>query len=88
MSPLTEACLRLRQAADEHDQRAGEPSGFSADVTLVAAAVVYATNLIEQHSAMRALLREYAQRSADIAEPSSASLIGRTRALLATAYKT
>jgi hypothetical protein len=32
---------------------------------------------------MRALLREYAQRGADIAEPSEKSLIGRTRALLA-----
>ena len=39
--------------------------------------------LLDEHAALTDLLREYAKKGADIVDPVPASLIGRTRALLA-----
>jgi hypothetical protein len=68
------ATARLRRVANEYGALpATERTAFAGDLW----------RLLDEHAALTDLLREYAKKGADIVDPSPASLIGRTRALLA-----
>ena len=68
------AIARLRRVADEYAALPQtERTAWADDLR----------RLLDEHGALTALLRAYAERAADVTEPSSTSLIGRTRALLA-----
>ena len=70
MTPMA----RLRRVADEYAALPQtERTAWADDLR----------RLLDEHGAMAALLRAYAERAADVVDPSAASLIARTRALLA-----
>jgi hypothetical protein len=68
------AIARLRRVADEYAALPQtERTAWAADLR----------RLLDEHGALTALLRAYAERSADVVDPNASSLIARTRALLA-----